>query len=164
MPFHCPSVALLLTSTPFHQADRAAWEPLLKRATFELAHDAVYVDGPPKTTPKGALQGTPERRLHVHNGFALWARQDAGELGIAKDVDALKEAVRTTPDGQLPAALARLTGVYDLPACRLLPPVATSKPGFFSRLFGFASSDGGAKASSAHALPLTFHGRSSALP
>ena len=141
---------ILGVASPPAPADREAWAPLLKRAAYELAADGAYVDAPPKTTAKGALAGTPEARLRVHAGFALWTRQDAGELGIARDVTSLKEALRLLPAEELTAALARLAGVYGVPAVRPLPSVAEAPRGFFSRLFGLG---GGKATNSAPAAP-----------
>ena len=134
---------ILSTAAPPSPADRAAWAPLLKRASFELAHDTVYVDGPPKTAPKGALATAPDHTPRVHNGFVIYARQDAGELGITHDVAALKEVVRSLERGTLPSAHARLTGIYDLPATPALPVAApATSVSFLARLFGLGGGVG----------------------
>ena len=134
---------ILSTAAPPSPADRAAWAPLLKRATYELAHDTVYVDGPPKTAPKGSLATAPDHTPRVHNGFVIYARQDAGELGITHDVAALKEVVRSLERGALPSAHARLTGIYDLPATPALPVAApATSVSFLARLFGLGGGVG----------------------
>ena len=147
----------LLGDTPPAPADREAWEPLLKRATYELDAQATYIDGPPKVTPKGSLAGAPDGTLRIFNGFVVWARQEAGELGVERDLSALKEAVLARPPGAFPAALARLVGVFDLPVQRSLAASAATSGGGgghaadpprgwlagLGRLFGFGASGGG---------------------
>ena len=66
---------LLRVPSPPAPADRRAWEPLLRRAKNELAADAEYVEGPPRTTAKGVLTGAPGTRLTIYNGFVRCARR-----------------------------------------------------------------------------------------
>jgi hypothetical protein len=156
----------LLGSRPPAPADRDAWEPLLKRATYELAHDASYVGTPPRANARGVLMGAADATLRIHNGFVLWARHEAGELGVARDVDLLNAALwrmgaRGIGDddvgdgmggggsGDLPASLARLVGVFGLPVRRVKDEGAEQPRGWLAsvgRFLGFGASSSSAAA------------------
>lgn len=111
---------LVGTSPPPPKSGR--WGNLLFRAAHCLAADGVYVETAPKVTPKGGLHGAPEQTPRVYNGFVLWTRHEGGERGICEDANELARALRSMPPKTLPSALARLAGVYGLPAAPNEPP------------------------------------------
>ena len=119
--FECP----LLGPDPPAPADREAWAPLLRRASFELAHDARYDETAPAVNAKGSLSTSPNGTPHIHNALVLWAHHDAGGLSVARDLAQLQESLRRLPPDQLPGSLARLTGIYDLPT---RPPSCAPPP------------------------------------
>lgn len=84
----------LLGRNPPAPADRDAWEQLLKRASYELSHDAKYEDAPPRVNAKGGLATTPDATPRIHNTFTVWAHHDAGGLGVARDLSALQDSLR----------------------------------------------------------------------
>ena len=125
---------LVGTNQPPAPSDREKWEPLLSRAAHCLASDGQYVAGPPKKT-KGVGYSAHKGPLQVHNTFVLFSRdsESSGDHTVAKDADALVEALRQLPPGALPAALGRLAGVYGLPVVPVGPAAAPSS-GFGSLL------------------------------
>ena len=111
------SYGLIDTSAPPSPTDRDAWQPLLSRAAHCLAADGKYVATPPtksRAGQKGAANGAVSPC--VYNTFVLFTRDaDAGgDKTISKDAAALGQALRAEKL-QLPAALGRLAGIYDLP-------------------------------------------------
>ena len=107
---------LVGTNQPPSPTDTDRWEALFSRAAHCLSSDGQYFPAPPKKM-KGNGFAPHDGPIHVYNTFVLYTRDASahGDRTVVKDADALIDALRRMPVGQLPAAVGRLAGVYGLP-------------------------------------------------